>query len=140
MNKKSRAAILFLAAAFVFSGIYLYYENNSLQKSEYVIRSKKLPQGFCGFKIAHISDYHNSKSEKLAESLAEETRKSKPDIIVVTGDLIDSRHTNIKNSIKLIKIISEIAPIYYVPGNHEARIPEEYQKLKTSLEENGVTV
>ena len=76
MNKKSRAAILFLAAAFVFSGIYLYYENNSLQKSEYVIRSKKLPQGFCGFKIAHISDYHNSKSEKLAKVLLRKQEKA----------------------------------------------------------------
>lgn len=140
MNKKSRAAIILLAAAFVLSGIYLYYENNSLQKSEYVIRSEKLPQSFYSFKIAHISDYHNNKSVKLAESLAEETRKSKPDIIVITGDLIDSHHTNIEYSIKLIKIISEIAPIYYVPGNHEARIPEEYLKLKTSFEENGVTV
>ena len=118
---------------------YLYYENNYLQVSNYNIESNKIPKDFDGFKIAQISDFHNTKSKKLTNDLVEKTKKSKPNIIVLTGDLIDSNKTNIDIAISFIKKINNIAPIYYVTGNHEAKISN-YEELKNKLEKNKVII
>lgn len=93
-----------------------------------------------GLKIAHISDFHNAKFKNNNEKLLTLISNANPDIIAITGDLIDSRHTNLQNSIDLASSLVEIAPCYYVPGNHESRIPKEYNELKTALNSLGVTV
>lgn len=93
-----------------------------------------------GLKIAHISDFHNAKFKNNNEKLLTLISNANPDIIAITGDLIDSRHTNVQNSIDLASSLVEIAPCYYVPGNHESRIPKEYNELKTALNSLGVTV
>lgn len=108
-----------------------------IKLTEYKINLSKLPVAFNGFKIAHISDYHNSKK---ANEVAELLRTALPDIIVITGDLIDSRHTNAQRAISLLEEITKIAPCYYVSGNHEARIPNEYSMLKEQAISSGVTV
>ena len=118
---------------------YLYYENNYLQVSNYNIESNKIPKDFDGFKIAQISDFHNTKSKKLTNDLVEKIKKSKPNIIVLTGDLIDSNKTNIDIAISFIKKINNIAPIYYVTGNHEAKISN-YEELKNKLEKNKLII
>ena len=93
-----------------------------------------------GLKIAHISDFHNAKFKNNNEKLLTLISNANPDIIAITGDLIDSRHTNVQNSIDLVSSLVKIAPCYYVPGNHESRIPKEYNELKTALNSLGVTV
>jgi len=60
-------------------------------------------------------------------------------VIVLTGDLVDSRNTDIRVGIDFGIGAAAIAPTYYVPGNHEARIPE-YEQLKSGLKAAGVTV
>ena len=119
--------------------LYLYYENNYLQVSNYTIESNKLPNDFDNFKIAQISDFHNTKSKKLTNDLVEKIKNSKPNIIVITGDLVDSYKTDINIAISFVKKINNIAPIYYVTGNHEARI-DNYNELKDKLEENKVII
>lgn len=93
-----------------------------------------------GLKIAHISDFHNAKFKNNNKKLLTLISNANPDIIAITGDLIDSRHTNVQNSIDLVSNLVEIAPCYYVPGNHESRIPKEYNELKTALNSLGITV
>ncbi|MBQ6907688.1 MAG: metallophosphoesterase, partial [Clostridia bacterium] len=78
-------------------------------------------------------------SEKLTSRLIEELQKQKPNIIVFTGDLIDSYKTDIDTAINLIKEIKDIAPIYYVPGNHESRISD-YSKLITEMKNHDAVI
>ncbi len=118
---------------------YLYYENNMLQVSNYVITSDRIPEEFNNYKIVQISDFHNTKSKKLHNSLVKEISGIKPNIIVITGDLIDANRTDIDTAINLIKEIKDVAPIYYVTGNHEAGITS-YDKLKEELVNNNVTI
>lgn len=66
-------------------------------------------------------------------------RATKPDIIAITGDLIDSRNTDIDVALKFAKEAVEIATCYYVTGNYEARL-NEYGDFKSSLTELGVIV
>lgn len=129
--------VCFLAA--VAAGYFGARENNRLTVTEYTVSSEKLPVSFSGFKIAQVSDFHNPKSTKLVDSLVEQIENCKPDIIAVTGDLIDSRDTQIDIALDFIERICEIAPVYFVTGNHEGRISE-YPRLRNGLEALGVNV
>ena len=61
-------------------------------------------------------------------------------IIAITGDLIDSNHTNLEVALSFAQQAVKIAPCYFVTGNHEAWVGSQYEELKTSLENAGVTV
>ena len=139
MKTKTKIIILISIILLFLISLYLYYENNYLQVSNYTIESNKIPKIFDGFKVVQISDFHNTKSKKLTNDLVEEIENSKPDIIVLTGDLIDSYKLNINTAISFVKKITSIAPVYYVTGNHEARI-ESYEEFKDKLEENKVII
>lgn len=65
--------------------------------------------------------------------------EAEPDILVITGDLVDSRRTDLETGMAFAEQAAAIAPTYYVSGNHEARIPD-YDKLKQGLESAGVVI
>ena len=101
--------------------------------------SRELPDAFDGYRIAHVSDLHNAEFGDRNQRLLEMLREAEPDMIAITGDLIDSRKTNIAVALAFAEEAVKFAPCYYVSGNHEARVSE-YQDLKTGLEAAGVTV
>ena len=108
-----------------------------IEINSYKISSKRLPNEFNGFKIAHLSDFHNRKNYGV---IVEKIKASSPDIICITGDLIDSRKTKPQISLNFIEEIIKIAPCYYVMGNHESRLTEVYPSFEKSLIEKGVRV
>lgn len=103
------------------------------------ISSSRIPPAFSGFRIAQVSDLHNAEFGKDNSTLLRMLSESGPDIIVITGDLVDSTHTDIDTALSFAKEAVQIAPVYYVTGNHEARLTE-YGRLRTGLETAGVTV
>lgn len=110
---------------------------NKVELNEYLICNEILPESFDGFRIVQISDFHNvSYGEKKILPLLKE---EKADIIVITGDLIDSRNTKPEIALQLVEALGFLAPIYYIPGNHESRVPE-YAELKQGLQKLGVAV
>lgn len=139
MKKKTIVILLSIVILVILLIVYLNYENNSLQISNYEIISNKIPKGFNDYKIIQVSDFHNTKSKKLTKDLISEIKKQKPNAIVITGDFIDSRKTDINVGINFIKQIKDYAPIYFVSGNHEAST-NSYSELKTKLIENGTTI
>ena len=74
-------------------------------------------------------------NEKLLSML----RSAEPEMIAITGDLIDSRNTNVEIALEFAKEAMKVAPCYYVTGNHEARVSE-YDELKEGLTELAVVV
>ena len=134
---KKILGIIIIISSLVF--LYLYYENNCLQISEYNIIDNKIPDNFNNYKIIQVSDFHNTKSRILTKTLIKEIKKNKPNIIVLTGDLIDSKKINLNITIEFIKEINDIAPIYFISGNHEANISN-YSYFKDKLEENKVII
>lgn len=123
---------LLVAAGIVHSNIF-----PELNRTELVC--KRLPKQFDGFVIAQISDLHNTELGKNNGRITELLEESAPDIIVITGDLIDSRRTDIETALDFVNRAVKIAPCYYVTGNHESRIGA-YPELKKGLEAAGVTV
>lgn len=124
---------------FLLCGIYLFYENTTVQITNYSISNIKVPEDFNDYRIIQISDFHNTTSQKLTNDLINKIKEQKPDIIVLTGDLIDSRNTKIDIAISFIKQIIDVAPVYYVTGNHEARI-DKYNEFKEQMSNLGVNI
>jgi len=136
---KRRRLLLALALLCIALIAWIAWGNTALEVTPYTVMSSQLPAKFSGFRIAQISDLHNTQiggnNEKLLAMLAD----SQPDLIAITGDLIDSRNTNIQAALDFAAQAVQIAPCYYVTGNHESRIAE-YDILKTGLEDLGVIV
>ena len=136
MRKQIIAGLCVLLSAGIVSG-YLHFENTALQTTAYAVTSEKLPRAFDGYKIAQISDFHNAQSASLNRRLREAVRQAKPDIIVLTGDLIDRRRTDVETAIRLVHDLREVAPIYFVSGNHDI-LYATYDTLSQQLRAEGV--
>ena len=141
MASKKRCLPVLAAAAVVLIAltVWIVWGNTALELSEYTVSSSKLPQCFDGYRIAHISDLHNAEIGKGNEKLLTLLRDADPDMIAITGDLIDSRNTDVEVALQFIREAVKIAPCYYVTGNHEARVSA-YVELKAGMEDAGVTV
>ena len=138
--KKRKSIILTVVAAILFALIaWIIWGNTALELNTYTISSSKLPQSFDGYRIAHVSDLHNAEMGKNNEKLLTMLRDADPDMIAITGDLVDSRNTDIEVALQFVREAVKIAPCYYVTGNHEARISE-YDELKAGMEAAGVPV
>lgn len=104
--------------------IWLLWGNTALEVNTFVIEDGEIPAAFDGFRIAQVSDLHNTPFwEKVVEAL----EAAEPDIIVLTGDLIDSSNTDVEAALEFAERSAEIAPCYYVSGNHEAWSPRHWE-------------
>ena len=138
--KKRKSIILAVVAAILFALIaWIIWGNTALELNTYTVTSARLPECFDGYRIAHVSDLHNAEMGKDNEKLLSMLRDADPDMIAITGDLIDSRNTDIEVALQFVREAVKIAPCYYVTGNHEARISE-YDELKEAMKAAGVTV
>ena len=115
---------------------WVLWANTALEVNEWRVQTEVLPASFDGFRIAQVSDLHNTSHWRDAVAALV---LAQPDIIVLTGDLIDSRQTDVDSALEFVRAASEIAPCYYVTGNHESRVREWYS-LRRGLLEAGVTV
>lgn len=135
MNRKQAGLLAFTAAVIP---AFCWWQNNSIVTTHYPYFSEKIPKGFDGYRIVQLSDLHNKLFGDDQISLLRRIAVLRPDIIVVTGDLI--HRMPMENAVVLIRRISELAPVYYVPGNHEARYPKTYVRLVRILKLMGVTL
>ena len=113
--------------------------NKALMVSTISISSSHIPAAFSGFRIAQVSDLHNAEFGKNNAELLKLLSESRPDIIAITGDLIDANHTDVGIALGFAQESVRIAPTYYATGNHEAASPQ-YDTLKAGLEEAGAIV
>ena len=132
--------IVLIALILIGYFIWLIYENSILNVTTYDVSSKDLPKEFEGFKIAQISDFHNTQLGEDNDVIIDKLKEEKPDIIVITGDYIDCRNPDLDCAERLTKRLVGIAPTYYCTGNHESRLPSELKLLEESFEKNGVKV
>ena len=113
--------ILILIILFI---LLRYVGTSGLKVREYKIVNSNL-KSFYGLKIVHFSDLHYGMSvnDKKLEKLIKNINRTKPDIVVFTGDLVD-RNTKVTDEVikTLTKNLSRIESTYgkyYVTGNHD---------------------
>jgi predicted MPP superfamily phosphohydrolase len=72
-----------------------------------------------------LSDIHmgHHRGRKYLDKIVEETNRRKPDIVLITGDLIDSEAALVPEELEPLARFS--APVYYVGGNHEKYVDAE---------------
>ena len=129
-----KALPLLLAAAAV---IWLWWGNNTLSVEEYAFSSDRLPQGWDGARIVHLSDLHGKVFGRDNARLLRSVAQAQPEIIVITGDIADER-SGTDGLLPLLNGLCAIAPVYYVSGNHEWAAGMIGQ-LRELFEESGVT-
>lgn len=138
-SKKFKIFVLCLVCiAIVFLG-WNIFQNQTVHINEITIKNELLPDDFAGYKIVQVSDLHNAKFGDGNNDLLSAIKDASPDIIVITGDIVDSRKTDVQIARDFANNASEIAPVYYVTGNHEARVDKKDEIDSTELDEN-VTV
>lgn len=141
LGKVMKKKIIILSFIICLLFAFFYYENHHLVVSNYLYSSDKIGSGLEGFKIIQISDFHNARFGRANDKLIEKIKNQEPDIIVITGDIVDSNHTNIDVAIQFVNHITEICPVYYVTGNHEHWLSaDEYDLLMGELNDAGVVV
>ncbi len=136
MKKKIMiTAVLLISTLLIIAVI----QNKAVGVTDINISSDRIPEAFNGFKIAHVSDLHNEEFGESNERLLTLLKESEPDIIVITGDIMDSRKTDLTVADEFVKNALSIAPVYYVSGNHEARIVE-YPAFRENIISYGAVV
>ncbi len=118
---------------------YLLYNNTNIETTHHTFENSKIPNEFSGFKICHVSDLHSAQYGDGQSVLIEKVANTQPDVIFITGDLIDRRNYNLEAAMAFVNAAVKTAPVYYVSGNHEAWSGE-YTTIKAGLESAGVTV
>ena len=137
--QKKKVMLGAVAIVFLVLVIWTVWGNKALELNTYSTSNSELPGSFDGYRIAHVSDLHNAEIGEGNGTLLSMLREAEPDIIAITGDLIDSRSTDIAIALAFAEEAMQIAPCYYVTGNHEARVSE-YHELKVGLEVAGVVI
>lgn len=118
------------------AALWLLWGNLRFQVTRVTLPSERLPAGFDGYTVALVADLHN---HPWGDSLTDAIRRENPDMIALCGDMIDSLRTNTDTAAAFAAEAVQIAPVYYVTGNHEARAAETPVLLR-ALEAAGVTV
>lgn len=119
--------ILIIAAILLYSR---FIATKGLVTKEYKITSSSIQDNFHGFKIVHISDVHYGRTtdKKDLNNMVKEVNLLKPDIVVLTGDLID-RDTKLDDALKgeiseALSSINANVGKYAISGNHDSNFSE----------------
>lgn len=158
-----------LIGAGILAGLFClnYWMNHQIFVRHMKIESASLPEEFQDFQIVQLTDIHSIRSQEQMEKILKKVRKEQPEVIVVTGDLVDSDYyTNSANviaaeaenevtaefeiaeaipdiaTLQLMEELLTIAPVYMVYGNHEMILLDdpENNPLKVAMEEAGVVL
>lgn len=135
MKSKLFKFVLFIA----FIWLFLYANNHWLQVSSYEITSDRIPSAFDGLVIVQLSDLHDAEFGENQVRLAKKVKDLNPDLIFLTGDLIDSNRYDLERSLNLVRQLVKMTDVYYVTGNHEVAV-NRVDEITGSLRALGVHV
>ena len=135
--KKKR--MYFWMVTMLFLAAFFWWQNNGLMVTEYECILPEEHNSLDGVRIVQLSDLH---SKIFGGRLEQILVQAKPDVVLLTGDLVDRRDTDFTDAVGVARAAAELAPTYYAPGNHEASLNQvgRYEVLKNALTQVGVRV
>ena len=129
IHRPAAAALVLLAV--LAAGLYGFFEAAALRVENIQLISSKLPDGVTSLRIAQISDLHLGlihREEMLAPIVAR-IEQLKPDLLVVTGDIVDAQISHLEELSDLWNLLAPPLGKLAVTGNHEY-----YAGLEQSLD------
>lgn len=99
-------------------GLLLADSNLRIVETKYELAYTTLPEGLDGFTVVQLSDVHGALFGRDNAYLLNKVRAAAPDLIALTGDLADA-DTDLARADALLARLTDVAPVYYVSGNHE---------------------
>ena len=138
-KKKMKAVRLFVAgmifvcfAMVIMIGLGNYIENRNFRETFYLASSIKVDSHV---RVIQLSDLHTCSYGENNKQLVKRIKALEPDIIICTGDIVDSAKTDVEFAVDLAKRLSKIAPSYYVYGNNEVEGIYDFKLDKQDLDE-----
>lgn len=135
MKKKLRivlAALLLLAGC-----VYLLDDSGRLTVRRYTVTAPVAES----IRIVHLTDLHNARFGENNSRLVELVQAQSPDLIFMTGDMLNREDRDLGTVTDLIGGLCETAPVFYGYGNHETDWEDTWQEsLRTPLEAAGAVV
>lgn len=117
----ARVGIVVVATAGVLGLLYGFFvEPNWLAVEHVRLESSKLPPGTRPIRIAHISDLHSEAETRLEDRLPEVIFNEHPDLIVYTGDAVNSEE-GIAVFNRCMRRIAMVAPTFVIYAGSDPR-------------------
>lgn len=114
-RKIFKLIILFFSIIFCIC-VYYKWKENTFETTFYELDSKKIHENI---RIVNLSDLHLKEFGKNNENLVEKIKELSPDIITISGDMVNKDNADFSVDYKLCRQLIKIAPTYYSLGNHE---------------------
>lgn len=130
--------LLALLALFALAAGFVYWQNFTLQVEPVELFFESLPPQFDGLRVAELSDLHGRSFGENNVRLLRTLQKARPDMICICGDLFDEK-TDLTMLEPLLTGLTDIAPVYYVTGNHEWQV-KNLREILQKMRAWGVTV
>lgn len=138
IDRKLKIVLWVLCGLILLNLGILYLSAKGLGVSRYEISTPKIAETI---RIVQLTDLHNSEFGKDNKRLIRKVTGQKPDLILITGDLLNQREERTDIAEELIRSLSEIAPVYVSFGNHELGYQKKYgNDLRTLYTQAGATV
>ncbi len=139
--KKKTMIVYIIIALILLAMLYFVWENTHFTVTNYQYTNSLLPSEMDGLRILQISDLHNQSYGKNNKRLLSAIKEANADVIMITGDLIDSTFTDTDKALAFAQELVAIAPVYYCTGNHEHRLaPKDLRLFLENLSDAGVRV
>lgn len=134
--QSKRLRIYIIAAMFLLLIIvaYLITDQYLIITPKYSVKSKSVKNSF---NIAVITDLHSMNFGGDNQIVVDTIKNQAPDMIAVVGDMIDEYSSNITNALNIMEKLPQIAPTYYVVGNHDYQNLQ-YNKFSNEIKKSGV--
>ena len=117
------------------------WQNDGLMLTRYTAALPGLPEKLEGLTLVQVSDLHSKRMGERQEVLLNTISQAKPDVILLTGDLVDGRQPELEPALELARGAAALAPTYYVTGNHETSLPRKtLEQIENGLEAEGVVL
>lgn len=138
--RKNLKAIKFFAVGMVFVCIATsivvvlcnYIGNRNFRETFYTTSSIKVDSRV---RVIQLSDLHCAAYGKNNQKLLERVEALKPDVIICTGDMVDSVKDDLDYALKLGEKLAKIAPSYYIYGNNEVEEIYDFSFSEKELDE-----
>lgn len=138
MKSKTKRILIVFILLILLTG-FCYVQNGYLVVTHYTYVSEKISEDLAGYRIVQISDLHNATFGKDNQRLVKKIEVLNPDMIVITGDMVDSNRPNVDVALDFATQAAKICPTYYITGNHENWLSAgDNQRLLKGLSDAGV--